>query len=57
MTQQIQAMMWASFIIAVALLLKEQSMSSSAAFGVVAGLTGAAIGSMGSRCTKKGCGA
>ncbi|ABC64569.1 hypothetical protein [Erythrobacter litoralis] len=55
MTQQIKVMMWAAFIIGIAMVLNEQGLSSGASFGIVAGLAGAAIGSMSSRCGARGC--
>lgn len=46
MTQVQKALIWAAIIIAAALVANGQGLSDSASFGIVAGLSGAAIGTI-----------
>ncbi|WFL78516.1 hypothetical protein P7228_05470 [Altererythrobacter arenosus] len=49
MTGNWKALAWAALIIGAALLAKAQGLSDAASFGIVAGLSGAAVGSLRSR--------
>lgn len=50
-----EALWWAAFVLIVAWMMKSSGASDAAAFGVVAGLSGAAVGSLSARRTKKEC--
>lgn len=46
MPVQVRALIWATIIIAFAIFAKTQGLSDGASIGIVAGLSGAAIGSL-----------
>lgn len=47
MTKSTKALLWTALIIGAALLAEGQGLSDAASFGVLMGLTGAALGSIG----------
>ena len=46
MTRILMAMAWAAFILGSAIWARSQGLSDGASFGIIAGLSGAAIGTM-----------
>ena len=56
MTVRVKALLWAAIIIAAAIIMNMQGMSDSASFGVVMGLSGAALGALNSEVgCRRGC--
>lgn len=53
MSNRIKALMWASIILGAAFVANSQGLSDGASYGLIAGLTGAAWGTINSR---SGCG-
>ena len=49
MQLNLKALAWAALIIGIALLAKKQGLGNAAVFGIIAGLAGAAIGTLNSR--------
>ena len=49
MTAVMKSLIWASIIIAIAYVTKEQGMSDNASLGITMGLIGAAVASLGAR--------